>query len=381
MVGTGAEARPSPSSAKTKLRIVDADIHPRMNSLSQLHPYMDEGWRRRMGVKPLSSETDPNTARNVFTIPKRWYYHPHGAERPDAIPPGGGRPGSDLETFRSQHLDAYDIEYGILIAGDLFGLGGCPDADMAAALAAASNDWIIENWVGRDPRLRLSIHVGPRDPQLAAKEIARLGGHPGVVGVQIPQADILLGNRFFYPIYEAVERYGLPVGMHGAGESAGVSTPMNPAGVPTYFIEVHSGAPAVAQAHVISLVCEGVFERFPKLKVVFQEMGYAWLPSVMWRFDKEWRSLRSEVPWLKRLPSEYIADHIRLTSQPIEEPPSAAQHLQLLEMMRAEKTLLFSSDYPHWDFDNPRHVLREAPEPMRRRIFSESAFEIYNLEK
>ena len=126
---------------------------------------------------------------------------------------------------------------------------------------------------------------------------------------------------------------------------------------------MHTGMTTIAQAHVISLISEGVLERFPSLKFVFQEMGYAWLPSVMWRLDKEWRSLRSEVPWLKRPPSEYITDHIRLTSQPIEEPPSAAQHLQLLEMMQAEKTLLFASDYPHWDFDNPRHVLQEAPSP------------------
>ncbi len=381
MAGTDAKARPSPSPAMAKLRIVDVDVHPRLNALSQLYPYMSESWRKRIGVKPISTAGAPETAANVFSMPKRWYYHPHGAERPDAIPPGGGRPGSDLDTLRSQHLDAYGIDYGILISGDLFGIGGCADADMAAALVSASNDWILEEWVSRDPRLKLSIQVGANDPQLAAKEIGRLGGHREVVQVQLSQRDMLAGNRYFYPIFEAAAHYGLPVAMHGGGESAGVNTPMSPVGIPSYFIEMHTGMTTIAQAHVISLISEGVLERFPSLRFVFQEMGYAWLPSVMWRLDKEWRSLRSEVPWLKRPPSEYITDHIRLTSQPIEEPPSAAQHLQLLEMMQAEKTLLFASDYPHWDFDNPRHVLQEAPEPMRRRIFSESAFEIYNLEK
>ena len=132
-----------------------------------------------------------------------------------------------------------------------------------------------------------------------------------------------------------------------------------------------------AQANIISLIAEGVFQKFPSLKFVFQEMGYAWLPSVIWRFDKEWRSLRSEVPWLKKPPSEYILEHILLTSQPIEEPPTSEEHLQILKMMGAENTLLFSSDYPHWDFDNPRQVLNEAPDSMKRRIFSERALEVY----
>ena len=186
-----------------------------------------------------------------------------------------------------------------------------------------------------------------------------------------------MGNRHYYPIYEAAEAMGLPIGMHGAGEGAGVNTPMNPTGVPAYYIEVHTGAVTIAQAQVISLVCEGVFVRFPKLKVVFQEMGYAWLPSIMWRFDQEWRSLRAEVPWLERPPSEYIVDHIRLTTQPIAEPPTNEDHRQILRMAKAEKTLLFASDYPHWDFDNPRQVFQEVSDDLRRRIYHESAEELY----
>ena len=360
-----------------RLKMIDVDIHPRMNGMFQLHPYLSEAWRKRMGVAPLSSAKDPNTARNVFSIPKRWYYHPHGAERPDALPPDGGRPGSSLDMLRSHHLDKYGVDAGVLIAGDLFGVGGLPDADMAAALISANNDWLLHEWCEEEPRLKLAIHVGPRDPRLAVQEIERIGEHPAVVQVQIPQMDMLMGNRHFYPIYEAAESMGLPVGMHGAGESAGVNTAMNPTGVPSYYIEVHTGAVTVAQAHVISLVCEGVFVRFPKLKVVFQEMGYAWLPSIMWRCDQEWRSLRAEVPWLERPPSEYIVERVRLTSQPIAEPPEREDHRQILRMARAEKTLLFASDYPHWDFDDPRQVFQEISGELRRRIYHESAEELY----
>jgi predicted TIM-barrel fold metal-dependent hydrolase len=282
--------------------------------------------------------------------------------------------------FQKHHLDAYQIDYAIMISGDLLGVGGLPDADMSAALISANNDWLLEEWAMKDERLKLSINVNPRDMILAVKEIERLGNHPAVVQVQIPETDILLGNRHYYPIYEAAEDLNLPIPFHGGEESAGVNPSMCSVEIPSYFIEVHTGMPIIAQAHLISLIAEGVFERFPGMKVVLQEMGYAWVPGIMWRYDQEWRSLRAEVPWLKRPPSEYILEHFPFTSQPIAEPPKPEQHLQILDMMNAEKTLLFSSDYPHWDFDDPRHVFTEAREELRRRIYFESASELYGLD-
>ena len=60
---------------------------------------------------------------------------------------------------------------------------------------------------------------------------------------------------------------------------------------------------------MLSLVSEGVFERFPDLRVVLIECGFAWLPLLLWRFDKDWKGVWREVPWLKHRPSEYVAEH------------------------------------------------------------------------
>lgn len=100
---------------------------------------------------------------------------------------------------------------------------------------------------------------------------------------------------------------------------------------------------------------------------------------MLWRMDQNWRQFRPEVPWIDREPSGYVLDHVRFTSQPAEEPEKDEYLLQILEMVHADRTLLFSTDYPHWDNDNPKKTFTRVPEAMRRRIFYDNAAELYGL--
>ena len=100
----------------------------------------------------------------------------------------------------------------------------------------------------------------------------------------------------------------------------------------------------------------------------------------MWRLDKNWKSLRSQTPWLKRSPSEYIVECLRFTTQPIDEPENPAHLFQILEMMDAERTVMFSSDYPHWDFDSPTKAFPPLPDKLAKRIFYQNAQELYQLD-
>lgn len=366
---TASGAARSPRTPKTVYELIDCDVHPAIADYTQLHPYLPAVWRRHV-TKGGFGGAGTGIMRGQG-----------GLYRTDVTPPGGGVPGSDPDWLRRQLLERYNVKHAILNGGNILGLGTLPDGDYATALAAAYNDWTIDFWLTRhnpDGRFKSSLFVAPQDPPEAAKEIDRVGDHPHIVQVLFTSAtESPLGHKRYWPIYEAAERHGLPVAVHPGAEGRAISGAPTAAGWISKYIEWHTCLTQRAQAHLVSLVCQGVFVRFPGLKIVFVECGIGWLPHVMWRLDKNYKALRNEVPWLTRLPSEYIKDHVRLTSQPVEEPPSDAQFLALLEQMDAKRTLMLSTDYPHWDFDDPLAAFARVPEDFKRRIFHDTAYELY----
>ena len=236
-----------------------------------------------------------------------------------------------------------DVDIGILNCA--YRVQSVRNEDLAASLATAVNRWQVEHWLEKEPRLRASIVVPSHNPQLAAREIESWGEHPGFVQVILPvRAEAPYGNRRYDPIYEAVVRHDLALGIHYGGAPG---HPPTPTGWPSYFIEDYAGMAQVFQSQVINLICEGAFERFPSLRVALIEGGFTWLPSLMWRIDKEWKGLRHNTPWVRRRPSDYMRTHLRLTIQPLDAPPNPLHLAHILEQCGAEDLLLYASDYPH----------------------------------
>jgi predicted TIM-barrel fold metal-dependent hydrolase len=189
-----------------------------------------------------------------------------------------------------------------------------------------------------------------------------------------------MGNRHYHPIYEAAQDLGLPILIHHTGTEGGFPTAVSFAGgIPSTYIERHTAFPEIAIANVNRLVFEGNFIRFPGLKLLAAEFGFSWLPHFLWRMDQNWRQFRKEVPWIQSPPSEIVLDRVRFTSQPIEEPERPEYLDQILTMIHAERTLLFSTDYPHWDNDFPKQTLTRIAPALRRRIFFDNAAELFNL--
>ena len=278
--------------------------------------------------------------------------------------------------MKERYLDARGVDRAIL-TGTLTSLGVQPNPDIAAALASAINDWTLERWVRPYDCFKASILIAPQDAGQAVAEIDRLGDDDGFVQVLMGSAsDRPFGHRSYHPIYEACVRHDLPLALHLGGEDAGSSQPSTAAGHPTTYFEWYGSLPQSSMAHLLSMVCEGVFDRFPTLKVVLYESGIFWLPHLMWRFDKNWKAQRSETPWVTEPPSHYLSRNVFLTTYALEAAPPADLR-RGLEMVHAETQLLFSGNYPHWELGDPFEMIDPIPAEMRRRILVDNTLDVY----
>jgi predicted TIM-barrel fold metal-dependent hydrolase len=344
-------------------QVIDCDVHQTVRDLSDLLPYLSRLYREHV--------TDQG-----FLLPSSGYFNvPRRAMRADMVE---GRDADancwSYDVLRDEYLDVWNIGCVLLTGAVLNAVSVIPDPDYAAALCRAFNEWTLDNWIARDSRLRMAMAIATSDPGLAVREIERIGENRSVVGVMLfSGARMPYGNRSYHPIWEACQRYQLVACVHPGAEGAGMAGPPTGVGYPTYYIETRAARPQMAMAHTASLIAEGVFERFPKLKFVFLEMDQFWVPGLLAKMDADWKSLREQTPWVKDLPSEYFWRHIRIGSQPILESPGLED---LLSGMHAEQTLIYCSDWPHFDWDDPATLYKKLPEHLRRRVFSDNPREL-----
>lgn len=354
-------AEPSPASAE--LSLVDCDVHVEVARADVLFPYLPEHWIEHIQQSRFKGPTDT-------AYPPRAPTTARPGSRPESGPAG-----SDLDLLRAQALDAPGVELAILNCA--YAIDSIHHPDAAVALASAVNDWLIAEWLDKEPRLRASMVVPSQLPELAAREIERVGDHPGFVQVFLPvRAQHPYGSRIFRPMWEAIARHDLVAGIHFGGAPG---NPPTPSGWPSYYFEEYAGMAQVFASQVVSLITEGTFDRWPNLRVTLIEGGFTWLPAHMWRFDKEWRNLRRIVPWVKRPPSAYIREHMRFTIQPLDAPTNREYLFEVLEQLGSDELLLYASDYPHRHDADPLEFLRGLPPDLARKIASENARSFYRL--
>jgi predicted TIM-barrel fold metal-dependent hydrolase len=173
------------------------------------------------------------------------------------------------------------------------------------------------------------------------------------------------GKRYYWPVYEVAEKHDLPVGLH-AGLMYRYAPTSN--GWPSHHLHDYIAASQVFEDQLLSLVGEGVFTKFDRLRVVLIESGVTWLPGFLWRGVKTWRGVRAETPWVKRPPAELIRQHVRLTAQPVDAPPDAADLAAIIEQIGSDEMLLYATDYPHWQFEGDEPVPPGIPEAILRKM-------------
>jgi uncharacterized protein len=345
--------------------MIDSDVHCAPASMEALDPFLSEYWREYIasaGIRLLGMMSA----------------YPPGAPTsatPEARQSAGQAVPDSYEALVERLLDPHEPRHAILNCLTLCEAHRNPY--YTAALATALNDWLRAEWLDRDDRLRASIVVSTVDPDDAVTEIERLGDDRRFVQVLLPiRADAPYGNKRYHRIYEAAVDRGLVIGLHAWGRAGHAPTTT---GFTLSYLEDYLSNPIIVQTHVVSLVSEGVFDRFPDLRVSLQECGFAWLPALLWRFDKDWKGVWREVPWVKEKPSEYVRRHFRATTQPAHLPASSRQHVRELVDLIGAGWLLHASDYPHDHGPGAQALYDALDEEETRAVLETNAAELYNL--
>jgi predicted TIM-barrel fold metal-dependent hydrolase len=353
------------------VRIVDTDVHPTPRA-GELAPFIPEPFRSRLAQRAEGAGSPvyydaPDFAHTM-------------AMRTDTFPDDGNFAGSDPELlFRQLILDAGS---DIAILGPTNGSPGQTEEEIHA-LAVATNLWQdrcwldgVNNW---HQRYRGSIVAAIEAPEPAAREIETWAGHEYFSQILInAEPRPAWGDPRYDPVWAAAARHEIPVACH-LGRGRYNELPMSPVGFMTYNHDLMVSYSMLAANQVMSLIFDGVFDRFPSLRIVFIEHAFNWILPLMWRMDAIYAAHGVPESGLRRKPSEYVKDNIWFTTQPLDYPEDKLELANALEWMEADKILLFSSDYPHWTFDDPQWVAKHLPDRMRDAIMFQNGVDLFHL--
>lgn len=347
--------------------VIDASAQVGFASDAQLREYLPATFRTRGWPAPA----------------RPWYQAPGGEFREstygDGYPWAGGFPGSDPERVVREVLDEGGARLAVLQPR---GRGNLPDWTLNTEIYAATNRWLAERFL--DPsvsggRFRGTVLVNPEDPDGAIREIRRWSGHPGVVQVGVPlQSQQPYGKPQFQPIWRAAAEAGLAISVHISAGS-GIERAPSPAGHMRTFAHYAAYMPLNYFHHLSSLIMDGTLARIPDVRFVFADGGSDILTPLIWRLDTFWRSMRDQTPWVRDVPSSYLADHVRFVVSGLEGPDDPAVAGDWLALTGKDALTMYGSNYPYWSSIDPGRLPDGYFDDQRRRILHDTAAAFYGL--
>ena len=352
--------------------VIDADVHTayRTPEIRQdIADRMDEPYRSWL------LEDD-----NVF-------YSPYPV---DAFPKQGETTTEDVvvhtpETIQRDLCEGFGVDVAIL--NSLQKLDLIPSRERAVQEMSAVNDMFLERFLADHEQFYGLAMLSTQVPEKAAEEIDRLAGEDSFVGVMIANGDSdkPIGDPIYDPIFRAAEDNDLPVCFHTS--SVGYA---NSGRLPflyddlQHYGELHMLAHPFA--HIIdatSLIFNETVEKFPGLDFVFLEQDLGIVPLIMYRLNRETVQNPGEVPMLERAPEAYIRDRFYWGTQPMPEPLDGGHVASLIEMIGVDN-VLFTSDHPHNDFDDPGSVidryLTQLSDEAVDKIMYRNAMDVFDIE-
>ena len=347
-------------------KVVDTDFHF-LPEWSELRKYMKEPFRSELTSYPLAGgDYSPKYAI--------------GLEGTGQETQGRARTAADVLRV----IDDIAVETVILTPGftrpqSMF------QQVMVTATAAAYNDFLINEVFPASPRIKAEIMINHRNPLEGAAEIRRVGRHKEFVGVYTEFGGNYepIGTARHDPIFDEAVAHDLVVTSH-IGMFWQKATPLSE-GTRTWTELVGLTSVSITIAYVGAMIMQGLFDKYPDLRVIIKEGGFWWLPEFMARADDYYlshpgdiklteRKLEANENFLAKLPSEYFDSNIRFSSQPMCFPKNPQHFKALMTLCKGEDWLLYSSDWPHATFDPINWVFNPMiSEEGRRKILSENA--------
>jgi uncharacterized protein len=339
--------------------VIDACIHHRWVAETNVHPYIDPGWREYVG--------EPRSVAGRFgsrrLVPLTRYANPMGNDLDTANPADGSPPGSSREMLDEQVLAPGGVRRALLLFDRAKFAPSHPNPFFAEVIVRAINDWNIDQWLSGDDRLYGAALIPEQVPEAAVTEMRRVAENPKIAAVTLsPSIGRLLGHPLYNPIYAAAQELGLPIVIHRGIDTMTDAPTGTAAGAPYTFAEYQTLAPMALMTNMMSLVTNGVFARFPNLRFYVVGGGLSWVDSMLLRVDTLWRSLRRDFPWVVEPPSVYFDRQVRISTYGME--TAAPDNLRrLLEYKPHLRTITcYGSGYPSWDSLRPDDVTQLLPD-------------------
>jgi predicted TIM-barrel fold metal-dependent hydrolase len=280
-------------------------------------------------------------------------------------------------TLTRRAMQSFCMDYMVVFPTPMLFLGMHPQPEMEIWLARAYNRWLIERVLSADDGIKTLAYLPFNSPKEAERTVEELTGAPGVIGFCVTSTRYKpVHHNDYMRLYAMLQERNLPIAFH-----AGYHWQDPSLATINRFLGMHAlGFAWCNMVHMTNWILNGIPERFPNLKSIWVESGLAWIPFLMQRLDDQYLMRMSEAPQLKRMPSDYMRTNCWYTNQPMETTNMKALECTM-EMINAESQLLFSSDWPHFDFDLPGAIynLPFLSEQAKRNILGLNAARVFNL--
>jgi len=353
--------------------IVDVDSHHyESESFSEIAEYIEDPVLRQNASHQAMTKPGIDTGNGSFQELNGRIIRYRG-RRKEKVPP---TPHRDITLMR-RWMDAMGTDIACLFPTPMLNLSLSPNVAMQTGLAWAYNRWLCERILAEEPRIKSMIYLPFHDPAACVKTVEYFTGKPGVIGFMVTSTHHRsVFENDYIKLYAMLQERGFPLAFHSAtGSEPGLR-------LFNKFFGVHAlGFCWHNMVYLTNWIINAMPERFPKLKTIWIESGLAWVPFLMQRLDNEYMIRSSEVPMLKRKPSDYMRE-MYYSSQPMEMTDNRESLELTFKLINAKSQLLYASDFPHWDMDLPSTIydLPFLDEQDKRNILGGNAQRLFNLE-